>query len=595
LLKQVLPLHNQIVAERDPQKKAELQRKLENTFKQWIVNLPQLVPSLKERPRTALERAKELGVAVGTFFKELGVGIIKDVIASLMIIPPAALDPKRDYTIRDPKTGELRKVPYREYLRHRIDEVTNEYYKHTPEAPEREVVRRLLHETLPVKPRAVIDHIIDTIGGGMIDIVGGLFEMVGAIGDYIAGLFGRETKARKAIEQWFAERSRAVLAAARALSEHPEFRRYHQNYAFNFLLAVAPDEIDKKSKQPTRYGWYLYAQHVLLSSMLDIAKEAVSHPQFSAVVDSVIMKSPTIGFLIPITTGGKIAQSLSEAVSTAARAGKISARAANILSKVASATTWTIFGQPEEFLRPFVVPRVSEYLTRKAIEGALKAEGATVMERIAKAITKPNPALGDLIQKGFKPQLAAEAIAQTMSRSLSVANTLYSAFSGSVTGAIFMSPQIGDERDYLAGLLTGLTMSSGFSVLGWVGKNLARRAGIPVPDFQAPPEIEYVVWANFRQLLTDILGVDSFLSPKLRPEEAARQLAEWGSAFNRLFRSEYASTLLHEIYNDYIGARRAALQDIQERKSVIRRVAARYSRAQIRYSQSCNGGLPPFT
>jgi hypothetical protein len=567
-LRDVAPLYNRLSAERDPQRKRELQAQIDRRMREMLLRLHQNIPTLRAFRPPSWRLAGEI-------IKEMGTGFFRDVFAFPLIIA-ASTDYRKDtWAIRDPKTGEVKYVSYPEFVRTRIREGVRSLPLDKREAA---VLEKLATDVLPTKPTAPLWLAYDMIKGALADLVGGIAWSGASLGDWVMRILGKETRAGKYVEQLFTRWGRLTGYYATELARDPEFRRRHEGYAFNFLIATNPDAINRRTMKPTEHGWYLYAQHFVLSMLQDIANYALSDlipERYRDIMrETLIHRAPILGFAASLLVPGGVVGKLSSAIEKAAAAGRISARTAQVLQTAARGAVYTIFGMPEEVLRPAFVSRVGSRIAETALRG-ITEEGTTIWQQAARMVGRPSGALVSILKGGVKDAIPWEDFAKVYQRSMLTAETIFDALTGSTIGLIYMSPPFGDERDYMAGMLAGLGMSMGMRIpsllVGKAWNRIAEKAGLPVSGYQVPPEIGLRVWERMRGFIRDVMGIESIISPGIKRPQAEAERIRFGQAIRKLFGDELATAILDQVWEDYIRRRYPPLTpELSERLKQLR-------------------------
>jgi hypothetical protein len=551
-LRDVAPLYNRLSTEQDPQRKRELQAQIDRRMREMLLRLHQNIPTLRAFRPPSWRLAGEI-------IKEMGTGFFRDVFAFPLIIA-ASTDYRKDtWAIRDPKTGEVKYVSYPEFVKARIRERVRSLPLDKREAA---ILEKLAMDVLPTKPTAPLWLAYDMIKGALVDLVGGIAWAGASLGDWVMRILGRNTNAGKYVEQLFTRWGRLTGYYATELARDPEFRRRHEGYAFNFLIATNPNAINRRTMKPTEHGWYLYAQHFVLSMLQDITNYALSDliPEGYRDImrETLIHRAPILGFAASLLVPGSVAGRLSDMIQKAAAAGRISARAAQVLQTATRGLVYTVFGMPEEVLRPAFVSRVGSKIAEMALRG-ITEERATIWQQAARMVGRPSGALVSILKGGVKDAIPWEDFAKVYQRSMLAAETIFDAFTGSTMGLIYMSPPFGDERDYIAGMLAGLGMSMGLRVpsllVGKVWNRISEKAGLPVSGYQVPPEIGLRVWERMRGFIKDVMGVESIISPELKRPQAEAERKRFGQAIQKLFGDELATAILDQIWEDYLRRR----------------------------------------
>jgi hypothetical protein len=546
-LRAVAPLHNRLAAEQDPQRRRELQAQIDRQMRAMLVRLHQAVPTLRAMRPPSWRLAGEI-------IKEFGVGAVRDVLATLLVIP-ASVDFRRQYPIRDPQTGTVTYVSFPEFVRHRIRERVRSLPLDKREA---EMLEKLAMDVLPTKPTAPLWLIYDTLKGALADLVGGIAWAGASLGDWVMGVLGRPTRAGKAAEQLFHRWGRLVGYYATELARDPEFRRRHAGYAFNFLLTVNPDAINRRTMQPTEYGWYQYALHFVVSKMQDIAAYALGDQIPQWLHESLIHRAPILGFLTALLVPGGALKLADKAIKGLAQAGRLSERAAQAWHWAVRGAAFTLFGMPEEALRPIVVSRLGSKIAETALRG-VTAERATIWEQAARLVGRPSKPLVTLLKSGVKEGLPWEEVAKVYQRSFQTVETIFDALTGTTMGLIYMSPTFGDERDYVAGMLAGLGMSMGLKLpsllVGKAWNRIAEKAGLPISEYKVPPEVGLRVWERMREFIRNVMGIESVVAPTMKRPQAEAELRRFSQAVRKLLGDELAVTIFNELWEEYLGRR----------------------------------------
>jgi hypothetical protein len=550
-LRDVAPLYNRLSTERDPQRKRELQAQIDRRMREMLLRLHQNIPTLRAFRPPSWRLAGEI-------IKEMGVGFFRDVFAFPLIIA-ASTDYRKDtWAIRDPKTGEVRYVSYPEFVKTRIRERVRSLPLDKREA---EILEKLAMDVLPTKPTAPLWLAYDMIKGALVDLVGGIAWVGASLGDWVMRILGRNTNAGKYVEQLFARWGRLTGYYATELARDPEFRRRHEGYAFNFLMAVNPNAINRRTMKPTEHGWYLYAQHFVLSMLQDIANYTLSDlipERYRDIMrETLIHRAPILGFAASLFVPGAVAGKVSKWVGKAAT-GRFSPRAVQVLQNAARGLVYTVFGIPEEVLRPAFVSRVGSKIAETALRG-ITEERATIWQQAARMVGRPSGALVSILKSGVKDAIPWEDFAKVYQRSMLAAETIFDAFTGSTVGLIYMSPPFGDERDYIAGMLAGLGMSMGLRIpsllVGKAWNRIAEKSGLPVSGYQVPPEVGLRVWERMRSFIRDVMGIESIISPEVKRPQAEAELKRFGLAVRKLFGDELATAILDQVWEDYLRRR----------------------------------------
>jgi hypothetical protein len=567
-LRDVAPLYNRLSAERDPQRKRELQAQIDRRMREMLLRLHQNIPTLRAFRPPSWRLAGEI-------IKEMGTGFFRDVFAFPLIIA-ASTDYRKDtWAIRDPKTGEVKYVSYPEFVRTRIREGVRSLPLDKREAA---VLEKLATDVLPTKPTAPLWLAYDMIKGALSDLVGGIAQVGASLGDWVMRILGKETRAGKYVEQLFTRWGRLTGYYATELARDPEFRRRHEGYAFNFLIATNPDAINRRTMKPTEHGWYLYAQHFVLSMLQDIANYALSDlipERYRDIMrETLIHRAPILGFAASLLVPGSTIGIASKAVGKAAAALRLSERATHILQTATRGLVYTVFGMPEEVLRPAFVSRVGSRIAETALRG-ITEEGTTIWQQAARMVGRPSGALVSILKGGVKDAIPWEDFAKVYQRSMLTAETIFDALTGSTIGLIYMSPPFGDERDYMAGMLAGLGMSMGMRIpsllVGKAWNRIAEKAGLPVSGYQVPPEIGLRVWERMRGFIRDVMGIESIISPGIKRPQAEAERIRFGQAIRKLFGDELATAILDQVWEDYIRRRYPPLTpELSERLKQLR-------------------------
>jgi hypothetical protein len=546
-LRTVAPLHNRLAAEQDPQRRRELQAQIDRQMRAMLVRLHQAVLTLRAMRPPSWRLAGEI-------MKEFGVGAVRDVLATLLVIP-ASVDFRRQYPIRDPQTGTVTYVSFPEFVRHRIQEKVRSLPLDKREAV---IFEKLAMDVLPTKPTAPLWLIYDTLKGALVDLVGGIAWAGASLGDWVMGVLGRRTRAGKAVEQLFNRWGRLVGYYATELARDPEFRRRHAGYAFNFLLTVNPDAINRRTMQPTEYGWYQYTQHFVVNRLQDIAAHALGDQIPQWLHESLLHRSPILGFLTALLVPGGVLKLADKAIKGLAQAGRLSERAAQAWHWAVRGAAFTLFGMPEEALRPIVVSRLGSKIAETALRG-VTAERATIWEQAARLVGRPSKPLVTLLKSGVKEGLPWEEVTKVYQRSFQTVETMFDALTGTTMGLIYMSPPFGDERDYVAGMLAGLGMSMGLKLpsllVGKAWNRIAEKAGLPISEYKVPSEVGLRVWERMREFIRDVMGIESVVAPTMKRPQAEAELKRFGQAVRKLFGDELAVTILNELWEEYLGRR----------------------------------------
>jgi hypothetical protein len=567
-LRDVAPLYNRLSTEQDPQRKRELQTQIDRRMREMLLRLHQNIPTLRAFRPPSWRLAGEI-------IKEIGVGFFRDVFAFMLTLG-ASTDYRKDtWAIRDPKTGEVKYVSYPEFVKTRIREIVRSLPLDKREA---EILEKLAMDVLPTKPTAPLWLAYDMIKGALVDLVGGITQVGASLGDWVMRILGRNTNAGKYVEQLFTRWGRLTGYYATELARDPEFRRRHEGYAFNFLMAVNPNAINRRTMKPTEHGWYLYAQHFVLSTLKDITDYALSDlipERYRDIMrETLIHRAPILGFTLSLFVPGGVASRLSSMIGKAEAAGRISTRAAQVLRNATRGVVYTVFGIPEEVFRPAFVSRVGSKIAETALRG-ITEERATIWQQAARMVGRPSGALVSIVKGGVKDAVPWEDFAKVYQRSMLAAETIFDAFTGSTIGLIYMSPPFGDERDYVAGMLAGLGMSMGLRIpsllVGKAWNRIAEKSGLPVSGYQVSPEIGLRVWERMRSFIRDVMGVESVISPELKRPQAEAERKRFGQAVRKLFGDELATAILDQIWEDYLRRRYPPLTpELSERLKQLR-------------------------
>lgn len=490
-----------------------------------------------------------LPAKVGQVIKHFVVEGGKDLWALILsVTAPAAYFQKVPFQHRD-KSGKVirtEEIPVYEAIRRTLPQTIEQIIPRHMDA-EKAAVSELLRFILPEKRSEAALAPLQVIGEGLwnalLQLGGGVIEFGASILDYVVGFF-KEPRSAALIRKWIDRISTKYTATAVKLAENPDFRKRHYQHALVFLLSVAPKEVGR-NLQPTGTGWRMYAMHYLASTIADIVSQnpVLNYVLPPSVRENILSRFPVAGVLAGTWVGAGLARATVSAIGKLGEAMGLSQRAVNWLQKASNVALNIAVGDPVEIARPWMVTG----MTKKIVDAAFKVdEDVSLATKVARLITNPK---SELLEYLSKPQLITETkgaelagdILEAYRRAYWFSNIITSAMQGAVTGLIYMSPQYGDSRDYIAGMLSGLILHGGPGairfLLGRTNKaiyNMIRRKGRFTEAFteplwsqvSIPPEIALALWAHLREYIGEVSKYVPRLASLTRQEILVQLLSE---------------------------------------------------------------------
>lgn len=433
-----------------------------------------------------------------------------------------------------------------------IRDLRNDLIKHVKEipSPEANALTDVISVMVTPSGATAADVFISQVLGGFVRTIP---DAVAMMGDFVASVFGKDPRLFKRWSYWREQFSSIIQRRAFDLAQNSDFRKRHENHAIQFLAATMPNELDPKTGKPTNYGWRIYALSVLQGLIADVISKSPQAQRLlpkwyieriSQGVPGVDVAAQIIGSSVLGAAGASLVASGATRLPTAASAAqKFLTRSQIVIGHALRGIALDPFDAARPYLRTAIADKIltgapalaEKRIIGRVVRGLFSDEGISVLRAAA---------TGEKVT-GEK----AVEFARAVRTAHNIIRPFEFAFEGVTPGLLFLSPEVGDSRDYTSGILAGFAMNAGFGTLRTLGLLLgaaghalknkkpfadAFRAGLT--GFKVPDEVAMSTLKYFLE------------RTQFTADEAVRVLP---NALGEMFRSEIATAILGAFYNDF--------------------------------------------